>query len=374
LKNKNQKKGDLGQHWTPVEIVDLMYDLLSNTTDIVLEPTAGSGRFVRKMLSCSRAVKAIEIDQSVIPKDISDHYEVADFFDWNGGNYKSIIGNPPYVNGRLLTNSKWNSWGGTLPKTANVYLHVIEKCVKMHMENQSEIVFIVPDSLLSGTSMGRSLRQWMHVNGAFTHYLTPRVVWEKAAVGTCIFRWVKNQNQKSVLTSHGNMNLICNQGMIKLIDYTSETTLGDFFDIGVGAAPKKEFIRTNGEGTPFIKSNQLQNFDTSHFSDWPRGRLTEKRHKIFVIPGPTRKTEVCYSSLSWDVEQASRHLDHFLLPKKNIKEDDLDKLASEINDWLQQKGVMLNLRKEGRWSVGVSELKSLPIDQNLQKRLKFYGL
>ena len=374
MKNKNQKQGDLGQHWTPVEIVDLMYGLLSNTKDSILEPTAGSGRFVRKTLSCNRLVKAIEIDQSVIPKDISAHYEVADFFDWKGGTYKSIIGNPPYVNGRLLSNSKWNSWGGALPATANMYLHVIEKCVKMHMESQSEIVLIVPDSLLSGTSMGRSLRQWMHENGAFTHYLTPRVMWEKAAVGTCIFRWVKHQKQGSVLTSHGNMHLICNQGMIKLIDYASTSTLGDFFHIGVGAAPKKEFERTDGGGSSFIKSGQLRNFDTTNFSTWPRARLTEKRHKIFVMPGPTRRIDVCYSSFSWDVEQASRHLDHFLLPKKNIKEEDLEKLAAEMNDWLQQRCVMLHLRSDGRWSVGVSELKSLPLDQNLQERLKFYGL
>jgi hypothetical protein len=222
--------------------------------------------------------------------------------------------------------------------------------------------------------MGQNLRTWMCENGAFTHYLTPKVMWEKAAVGTCIFRWVKHQKQGAVLTSHGNMNLICNQGMIKLIDYTSTSTLGDFFHIGVGAAPKKEFERTDGGGTPFIKAGQLHNFDTTNFSTWPRARLTEKRHKIFVMPGPTRRIDVCYSSCSWDVEQAARHLDHFLLPKKNIKEDDLDKLATEMNDWLQQKCAMLNLRKEGRWSAGVSDLKNLPLDQHLQERLKFYGL
>lgn len=374
MQNKNQKKGDLGQHWTPAPAVDIMYQLLSNKEGSVLEPSAGSGMFVRKIISSNRVIKAVEIDPSVIPEDISSYYDVADFFDWKGGVYESVVGNPPYVNGRLLANSNLSTWGGSLPATANMYLHFIEKCVKMHMKSGSEIVFIVPDSLLSGTSMGKRLRAWMCENGSFTHYLTPKVLWEKAAVGTCIFRWVKHQNQGSVLTSHGNMNLICNQGMIKLIDYTTNSTLGDFFDIGVGAAPKKEFQRRDGEGTPFVCGGQLHNFDTTNFSTWPRGRLTEKRHKIFVMPGPTRRINVCYSSCAWDVEQAARHLDHFLLPKKNIKEDDLDKLATEINDWLQQKCAILNLRKEGRWSVGVTDLKSIPLDHYLQERLKFYGL
>jgi hypothetical protein len=341
-----------------------MTSMITKTNCSVLEPTAGSGRFVRKLKELDYQVSAVEVDDTVVPNDIKSFYEIADFFAWEGGKFPVIIGNPPYVNGRLID---WSNlgWGGALPKTANLYLHVIEKCVKNHLTDQGEIIFIVPSSLLSGTSLGSELRSWMVENGSFTHFIKPDVKWEKASVETCIFRWVKGAKQGLVETSNGKMNLHFSNGMIKIINFNPVGTLGSFFQIGVGAAPSAKFAADESYGSPFISNGVLKYYDVSNFRSWPRSRLTAEAHKILVLPGPTRKKEPFYTTNRWDAKQASRHTDHFLIPKTYISDKSLEDVAKKLNEYMSINDEMLMLRHDGRWSAGVKDLINMPLSKDL---------
>lgn len=373
MRNKKQQAGDLGQHWTPAEIVDLMVGMLETKKGAVLEPTAGSGRFIRRLEEKGYDAKGVEIDPGVIPSDIRDRYEVSDFFAWEGEKFNAIIGNPPYVNGRLAEGQS-RTWQGELPPTANLYLQVIEKCVKQHLREGGEIVFIVPSTMMSGTSLGSALRTWMTNNGAFTHLLRPRVQWEAASVDTCIFRWVKGASQGKVKTSTADMNLHISNGMVKLINFEAVGNLGSFFSVGVGAAPSAKLMSDSAAGSPFISGGMLKYYNISNTGEWPRWRLTGARHKILVMPGPTRKPDVFYTTLDWDVSQAARHTDHFLIPKKQINDNSLREIAIRLNEFMLKYGEMLSMRTDGRWSAGIKDLENIPIDAELHDFLVSCGL
>lgn len=376
MKNNKQKIGDLGQHWTPHDVVDIMVSLLDPIPTNVLEPTAGNGRFLRNLFNKNiHHVDAVEIDSKVIPDDIKQHYHVGNFFSWSGGQYDAIIGNPPYVAGKILGDSL-SDWQGCIPKTANLYLHVIEKCVKEHIKPGGQIVFIVPDTLLDGTSRGKKLRDWMHNNGAFTHVLKPNAKWENASVGTLIFRWVHGKFQEAVQTNEGPKNLIFKNGNIWLSEKLNNCFFGDFFDIGVGAAPQSKLLTTPDDvcGQSFLKSQELVWYQTDDRKKWPRWRITQNKHKLLIKPGPTRSKNVIYSTTKWELQQSSRHLDIFAIPKFNIKDEDLEILAQSLNDWFLNNDEELGLRKKGRWIIGVKQISEFPIDlefKNIINQLKY---
>lgn len=373
MKNKKQKVGDLGQHWTPYEIVDFMVSLLDPLPKEILEPTAGSGRFVRKLLEMSTDIAAIEIDASVIPEDIKNLYKITNFFKWNGKKYDAIIGNPPYVAGKLIKEDVVYA-NGSLPKTANLYLHVIEKCVKEHLNPGGQLVFIVPDTLFDGTSRGKNLREWMLANGSFTHILNPKVQWEKASVETVVFRWVMGKKQESVQTNDGAKNLISKNGTIKLLNWKPFGFFGDFFDVGVGAAPRADLETSSQDinGKSFLKSGELKWYKVDNTKIWPRWRTTKLKHKFLMKPGPTRSKKIIYSTTKWPLDQSTRHLDICMEPSFDIQMDKFEELEIYLNDWFEKNDKELGIRKAGRWIANTSQIINLPIDENFYEKMQYF--
>jgi hypothetical protein len=376
--NKKQKKGDLGQHWTPPETVAFMIDLLENRESI-LEPTAGSGRFLDQLIKLNfKEVKAVEVDEKIISSNYASIYDIDNFFNWQGSEYESIIGNPPYVNGKLIDeitiNLIKNCKKLELPITSNLYLHVIEKCVKYHLKNMGEIVFIVPDTLMSKSSKGSRLRSWMCENGSFTHFYKTDVKWEKAAVSTCIIRWVKGEKQRKIKTEQGHKHIFHSNGMIYVLDYEPLKTFSSFFKIGVGCAPSKNFLlHKESGGVGFLSGKKIKYYDMSNINSWPRKRITSKKHKILFMAGPTRDKNPFYSTkLYVDTDQSSLHIDSFMIPNFNIEEDKLTDLAIEINNFFVRRNNDLNCRIQGRWSLGIKELRNIPIDKELFDFLCIY--
>ena len=135
--NKKQKLGDLGQHWTPNSIVDFMWGLVSNKNGRILEPSSGNGAFVKKLIDVKSQFTAVEFDKSVIPSNLSSYYDNIDFFSYDKDQkFDVVIGNPPYVNGKLIDTRTKNILGSKFcSATANLYLHFIEKSQLSRSEN-----------------------------------------------------------------------------------------------------------------------------------------------------------------------------------------------------------------------------------------------
>lgn len=357
MQNNKQNIGDLGQHWTPTTIVDLMISLKKNN-GLTLEPSAGSGRFCEKITDAT----CVEIDNSVIPPHLAHQYVVANFFDVSTDQkFDTVIGNPPYVAGKLLTPEWFGSWTGILPRTANAYLHFIEKSI-CHMKDRAELIFIVPSTLFSDTSRGNILRKKMVAEGAFTDviFCHELVEWENAAVDTIIFRWEKGATQCPVKTNIGQKNLFESNGFTWLIDFNPCGTLGEWFKATVGSAPTKAAVTSLIGTVPYLKEGKEIMVDETDIDIWPRVHHTPFGPKIFFGGGPTRRWPVFFKGTS------RTHLDHALLPKKEI---DVVKCAEILNMWFKTNGEKLGLIKGGRWGCGVKQFENCPIDEQLFNQL-----
>ena len=359
MKNLKQKTGDLGQHWTPENIVQLMTSLRRNTGD-VLEPSAGTGRFLRAI---PEAI-GVEIDPSVIPADIRDRYVLGSFFDFGiGHKFETCIGNPPYVNGKLLTPDWFGTWRPEIPITANAYLHFIEKCIQ-HLSDRGELIFIVPSTLFSETSKGSKLRSKMCSSGAFTDviFADSLVQWDTAAVSTIVFRWEKGAEQNVVRTNRGEKYLFESNGFVWLVDFEVHGVFGDFFKATVGAAPSSEALKnSDSEGAAsYIRNGVPVPVDETQIDSWPRKKFTKIGPKIFFLGGPTRKTARFFSGTT------NRHIDHALIPLENM---DCVAGAALIDEWFRKNADGLDLMDDGRWSIGEKQFENCPSDKHLKKAL-----
>jgi len=376
IKSTQNSVDTLGQHWTDKNVVAMMANLIEKNGTI-LEPSAGSGRFIREMLSRDRDIEGVEIDSNVVKSDIARLYVFDNFFDWKGGKYDTIIGNPPYVAGKLIdfeTNTE-------LPKTANLYLHFIDKCVRSHLSDDGELIFIIPSTFLSGTSRGSKLRTWMCENGTFTHILTDvGAQWQRAVIDTIVVRWVKtvptvhSYSVQTSVTEGKRRDLRHVNGTLFLLPYKTEdnVVLGDLFDIGVGAVAGQKYTldKQHPSATSYIKKKQIVFYDENQKEQWPRYRKTSEQHKILCYTGPTREKEVFYTTLDLgDAVQASRHSDLFFSPKFPLEASELRATASEMNSFFNQFGDELRFRESGRWIPSVKTLRDMPIPIGWMNRL-----
>ena len=105
---------ETGSYYTPYNLINFMNRYLQKNNQSfvnVLEPSAGDGRFLSVLLSQSDNVKAIELFEEKV-KDISQKYkspnlnvEKNDFLDFaktSNEKYSLIIGNPPYINPKVM--------------------------------------------------------------------------------------------------------------------------------------------------------------------------------------------------------------------------------------------------------------------------------
>ena len=96
MTNKN-----LGQFFTPKNVVNLMVDLISPNSTEILEPASGTGNFVNKLLeNKSYNLTAIEYDKAIYNKlsnPIKKITQNISFLEMDASKmFDCIIGNPPY--------------------------------------------------------------------------------------------------------------------------------------------------------------------------------------------------------------------------------------------------------------------------------------
>jgi adenine-specific DNA-methyltransferase len=148
--------------------------------------------------------------------------------------YKTIVGNPPYVR----------------TKKGNLYIDFIEKCYNL-LDNDGELIFIVPSDFLKLTSASKLLNLMMN-NGTFTHIFHPHneKMFENASIDIIVFRYCKNSSIDKKVVFNDKLQYITNSnGLITFSENENNNSVmfQDYFDIYVGLVSGKEEVYKNKE-------------------------------------------------------------------------------------------------------------------------------
>lgn len=295
----------LGQFFTPPNIVEMMLELRKNK-GCVLEPSAGDGAF---LLSLESNAVGIEIDLDI---DFQDSRIIhTDFFKYSiKHKFHTIIGNPPYVRFQDIEIPTRTLLPMELfDRRSNLYLFFIAKCMD-HLVDGGELIFITPRDFLKATA-AKKMNEALYKQGSMTHYyeMGDASIFEGAAPNCAIWRWEKGRKNKAMETG-GFFHY--KNGQIWFGDETTNETLGDYFDVKVGAVSGADDIyasekygnvkmvcsrtRKTGETRNMIyKYNEcldphkerlinrkIRKFDESNWWEWGRGYCHREGERIYV--------------------------------------------------------------------------------------------
>ena len=148
--------------------------------------------------------------------------------------YKTIIGNPPYIR----------------TKKGNLYIDFTEKCYNL-LEDNGELIFIVPSDFLKLTSASKLLNTMM-TNGSFTHIFHPNneKMFDNASIDIIVFRYCKNILIEKKVLYNDNIRYITNSNGLITFDEVENNNCSifhDYFDIYVGLVSGKEEVYKNQE-------------------------------------------------------------------------------------------------------------------------------
>jgi len=304
----------LGQVFTPANVVDFMLDLCRNKGRI-LEPSAGDGAFFRKLVERQANCVGIEIDRRVAPPGA----RIQDFFDYPlEEQFDSIVGNPPYVRLQDVSAETREKLKSPLfDGRSNLFLFFIEKCIR-HLKPGGELVFIVPREFIKLTS-AKKLNAWLFAQGSITHfYETGDVrVFGEHTPNCAIFRFEKGCFERKMADGR-TFTEVDGQLMFLRDDY--RVRFADVFTVKVGAVSGADQIYTDAKGNmEFVYSKtaetgetrrmlygikhphldkhkaellarRVTTFDESNWWQWGRAFPINEHPRIYVN-GRTRKAE-----------------------------------------------------------------------------------
>jgi len=305
---------NLGQVYTPENIVKLMFDLSKNTGDI-LEPSAGDGAFTKWIKSNSnRKITSIEID----PDNNQLDFIIMDFFNYDVDiKYPTIIGNPPYVSFKNIskeTLSKIQStpYISSYDNRTNLYIHFIRKCVE-HLEDNGEIILITPREFIKATSSIK-LNSFLYESGTITDWYEygDDVVFKGYSPTVVIWRFEKNNFSRETRTNEGIKEFKVNDGQISFTNGNNIIKFSDLFFVKVGAVSGMDGVFTSKNGNQsfvcsFTKktgelkkmfynikhpdllsfkdkliNRKIKNFNEDNWWKWGRGLYESNSERIYV--------------------------------------------------------------------------------------------
>ena len=290
---------ELGQVFTPQEIVTEMVNLIENTGKII-EPSCGDGIFLKQLPNAI----GIEYDERFAGENVI----IDDFFNVKLSDIDTFIGNPPYIQGKNIFNDTRILLTKELPFSANLYVHFMYKCVN-ELKDGGELIFIVPRDFIKATSAIK-LNEKMINEGSFTYWRETgdAIIFEGAAPNTVIFRW-----QKGLKTNP--LGFILNNGAIEYNASTPGKRISDIFKVMVGGASGKNevFIAKDGnldiitsrtfatgelgkchyytsaeEAAPIVQykeqllARKIKKFSESNWFEWGRKIRPTTKTSIFV--------------------------------------------------------------------------------------------
>lgn len=369
-----------GQYFTEDEYLqNTVTGLIFNIPSKILEPSIGRGDLVMRVQKRFKNVPVdmYELDNEIVMLEGIKKEEIVygDFMIQNiDVKYDTIIGNPPYVK----------------TKTGNLYIDFIDKCYHL-LENNGELIFIVPSDFLKLTSAVKIIKEMM-LNGTFTHIVHPNKenLFKNASIDIIIFRYCKNKSlpKKALFNGHVK-HLIHTNGMITFSDRseTEQKIFQDYFKVAVGMVTGKESVYKNKElgniqllNKKGVKDDyilvakfptekkelneyllehkdtligrKIKKFNESNWFEWgaPRNvKLIEDNmgKKCIYISNLTRQTEVAFI----DKVQYFGGALLMLLPKEDI---DLKKVVNYLNSERFKK----NFTYSGRFKIGHRQLSN----------------
>jgi adenine-specific DNA-methyltransferase len=228
----------LGQYFTTHnELKEKVFEFILNNPSILLEPSIGRGDLVAFITDKIPNVRVdmYEIDTKIqlIDKIHAESVIYCDFMKQAiTTKYKTIVGNPPYVR----------------TKKGNLYIDFTEKCYNL-LEDDGELIFIVPSDFLKLTSAAKLLNTMMKT-GTFTHIFHPHNerMFENASIDVIVFRYCKNFSiEKKTMYNDKRMHITNSDGLITFGEEESDNTamFQDYFDIYVGLVSGKEEVYKN---------------------------------------------------------------------------------------------------------------------------------
>ena len=193
-----------GQVFTPDAVIDFMCALMApGRLGAVLEPSCGDGAFLRRLAKHipGRAIVGVELDPRVCPSGAinEDFLVYASARKRTHKAFDTIIGNPPYVKFQdILPGIKARLDSRLLDRRGNLYLHFIERCVRL-LAPGGELIFITPRDFIKLTGAVR-LNRWLCEEGSFTHVveLGDRPVFKGATPNCMIWRFEKGRHDRAV--------------------------------------------------------------------------------------------------------------------------------------------------------------------------------
>ena len=205
-KNKNN---NLGQYFTPENIADFMISLLPlNKNNKILEPSAGEGIFINLLENKGfHNVDGIEFDRK-LKKKANTNIKYGDYLlmDSLENKYDGVIGNPPYVRWKNLSNelkanlSESKTWKRYCNSLSDYYVAFIAKAVN-DLKKGGALVFITPEYWLY-TKHAQKLRNHLLSNGSIDKifHFEESKIFEGVSSSLIIFRFLKDKKLKTNVT------------------------------------------------------------------------------------------------------------------------------------------------------------------------------
>ena len=379
----NQKH--LGQYFTKnVDLQKKVYEFIYNNPETILEPSVGRGDLVKYITKFNSKIKfqCYEIDKALDFIINTDCIIFENFLKVNiKNNYKTIIGNPPYVR----------------TKKGNLYIDFINKCIDI-LEENGELIFIIPSDFFKLTSAIKTIKKMMD-NGTITHIYHPHDenLFENASIDVIIFRYCKNKKlEKKVLYNDELLYIIESGGLLSFSESKNDNKIpiNQLFNVYVGMVTGKESVYKNEElgnikllngenkingyiyliefpsrddkinkyilkNKKLLISRKIKKFNELNWFQWGAPRNTkvmeEKKNKECIyVKNLTRKKKIAFKS---KVMYFGGSL-LMLLPK----EEDLclDNIVKILNKEETKKNYMY----ANRFKIGHRQLSSLLIEFN----------